>query len=86
MFWGRFTRIFDQYSNLMSNKATNLKEKIRIALTSTAKVISGDFVVNEKNSKNILEWIDIDVILENKNFSIIINNYNSSKIKLIQSY
>ena len=36
----------------MSNKATNLKEKIRVALTSTAKVISGDFVVNEKNSKN----------------------------------
>ena len=36
----------------MSNKATNLKEKIRIALTSTAKVISDDFVVNDKNSKN----------------------------------
>ena len=36
----------------MSNKATNLKEKIRIALTSTAKVISDDFVVNEKNFKN----------------------------------
>ena len=36
----------------MSSKATNLKEKIRIALTSTAKVISDDFVVNDKNSKN----------------------------------
>ena len=36
----------------MSNKTTNLKEKIRIALTSTAKVISDDFVVNEKNFKN----------------------------------
>ena len=36
----------------MSSKATNLKEKIRIALTSTAKVISEDFVVNDKNSKN----------------------------------
>ncbi len=36
----------------MSNKASNLKEKIRIALTSTAKVISDDFVINEKNSKN----------------------------------
>ena len=36
----------------MSNKSTNLKEKIRIALTSTAKVISDDFVVNEKNFKN----------------------------------
>ena len=30
-------------------KVTNLKEKIRIALTSTAKVISDDFVVNDKN-------------------------------------
>ena len=36
----------------MSSKATNLKEKIRIALTSTAKVISDDFVINDKNSKN----------------------------------
>ena len=36
----------------MSSKATNLKEKIRIALTSTAKVISDDFIVNDKNSKS----------------------------------
>ena len=36
----------------MSNKVTNLKEKIRVALTSTAKVISEDFVINDKNSKN----------------------------------
>ena len=36
----------------MSSKSTNLKEKIRIALTSTAKVISDDFVLNDKNSKN----------------------------------
>jgi hypothetical protein len=36
----------------MSNKETNLKEKFRIALTSTAKVISDDFVLNDKNSKN----------------------------------
>ena len=36
----------------MSNKATNLKEKIRIALTSTAKVISDDFAVNDKISKS----------------------------------
>jgi len=44
------------------------------------------FRYNKKNSKNIVEWIDIDVLLENKTSSIIINNYNSSKIKLIQSY
>ena len=36
----------------MSSNGNNLKEKIRIALTSTAKVISDDFVVNDKNSKN----------------------------------
>ena len=36
----------------MSNKENNLKEKFRIALTSTAKVISDDFILNEKTSKN----------------------------------
>ena len=36
----------------MSNKDINLKEKIRIALTSTAKVISDDFTLNEKYSEN----------------------------------
>ena len=41
---------------------------------------------NKKNSKNIVEWIDIDVLIENKISSIIINKYNASKVKLIQSY
>jgi len=36
----------------MSNKETNLKEKFRIALTSTAKVISDDFTLNDKTSEN----------------------------------
>ena len=36
----------------MSNKETNLKEKFRLALTSTAKVISDDFTLNDKTSKN----------------------------------
>ena len=36
----------------MSSKETNLKEKFRIALTSTAKVISDDFILNNKSSKN----------------------------------
>ena len=36
----------------MSSRETNLKEKFRIALTSTAKVISDDFLLNSKNSKN----------------------------------
>ena len=36
----------------MSSKENNLKEKFRIALTSTAKVISDDFVLNDKASEN----------------------------------
>ena len=36
----------------MSNKETNLKEKFRLALTSTAKVISGDLNLNNKTSNN----------------------------------
>ena len=36
----------------MSSKVTDLKEKFKLALTSTAKVISDDFNQNEKSSKN----------------------------------
>ena len=36
----------------MSNKDINLKEKFRIALTSTAKVISDDITLNDKSSEN----------------------------------
>ena len=35
----------------MSSKETNLKEKFRIALNSTAKVISDDIDINNRNSK-----------------------------------
>ena len=35
----------------MSNKEAELKEKFRIALTSTAKVISDDFTLSDKNSE-----------------------------------
>ena len=35
----------------MSNRESNLKEKFRIALTSTAKVISEDFDLNKKESE-----------------------------------
>ena len=38
----------------MSNKDTNLKEKFRIALSSTAKVIADDIDLNNKiNIKNL---------------------------------
>ena len=36
----------------MSDKITNLKEKFRLALTSTAKVISDDFDLKNKSSEN----------------------------------
>ena len=36
----------------MSNKETNLKEKFRIALSSTAKVIAGDIDINNKSSED----------------------------------
>ena len=36
----------------MSNKETNLKEKFRVALTSTAKVIADDFSINDKFAEN----------------------------------
>ncbi|MDC3126012.1 cobalamin biosynthesis protein CobT [Candidatus Pelagibacter sp.] len=45
----------------MSNKETNLKEKIRIALTSTAKVISEDFDLNKKSSDSNKDAISFDI-------------------------
>jgi cobaltochelatase CobT len=36
----------------MSDKISSLKEKFRIALTSTAKVISDDFDLLRKSSEN----------------------------------
>ena len=36
----------------MSNKEFNLKEKFRVALTSTAKVISDDLNLANKSSEN----------------------------------
>ena len=36
----------------MSSKETNLKEKFRIALNSTAKVISDDFETDKKKSRD----------------------------------
>ena len=38
----------------MSSKETDLKEKFRIALNSTAKVISGDFDLNNNNIEGII--------------------------------
>ena len=50
----------------MSNRESNLKEKFRIALTSTAKVISDDFDLNkkvyEKNKSKDTSPIEIESI------------------------
>ena len=43
----------------MSDKITRLKEKFRLALTSTAKVISDDFEINSKERKNLIEKASI---------------------------
>ena len=49
MFWGRTARVYDKYSDLMT-KESNIKEKFKIALISTEKVISEDYL--KKNPKN----------------------------------
>ncbi len=48
----------------MSDKETNLKEKLRQALTSTIKVISDDFEINQ-NNKNKLNFFELES-LKNK--------------------
>jgi cobaltochelatase CobT len=56
----------------MSNKENNLKEKFRLALTSTAKVISDDFTLNDRSSKNKkskdLNTIEIDNLTNPSDF------------------
>ena len=48
----------------MSNKESDLKEKLRQALSSTVKVISDDLLVNknEKNNKNSekFDFLELD--------------------------
>ena len=56
----------------MSNKNTSLNEKFRLALTSTAKVISDDFTFNDRASKNknskYINTIEIDSLTEPSDF------------------
>ena len=55
----------------MSSKESNLKEKFRIALNSTAKVISDDFDLNKKNleekAKDIIS-LEIDNLTNPSDF------------------
>ncbi len=49
----------------MSSKETNLKEKFRIALNSTAKVISEDFDLNKKKSEDKKNKDTISIEIDN---------------------
>ena len=53
----------------MSGKIDSLKEKFRLALTSTAKVISDDFeLINKSSEKDKKKELDI-VLAKNKNLN-----------------
>ncbi len=56
----------------MSNKEINLKEKFRLALTSTAKVIADDFIPKNKNSENKtskeVNFVEIDSLTKPSDF------------------
>ena len=67
----------------MSNRETNLKEKIRIALTSTVKVISDDFNLNLKSSEKnkVITPIDIDTLTNPSDFLKLRAETDSSALK-----
>jgi len=69
----------------MSNKETNIKEKFKIALTSTAKVISDDLNLNDKTSDNKkskdLISIEIDDLLNPSDFVRLRAETDSSALK-----
>ena len=69
----------------MSTRESNLKEKLRIALTSTAKVISDDFDLNkkesEKNKSKDTSSIEIDNINSPSDFIRLRAETDSSALK-----
>ena len=69
----------------MSSKVSNLKEKFRIALNSTAKVISDDFDLNKKNfeekkAKDIIS-LEIDNLTNPSDFIRLRAETDSSALK-----
>ena len=69
----------------MSSKVSNLKEKFRIALNSTAKAISDDFDLNNKNleekkTKDII-LLEIDNITNPSDFIRLRAETDSSALK-----
>ena len=69
----------------MSSRETDLKEKFRVALNSTAKVIADDFKINNKNQENKktkeLLSIDIDSITNPSDFIRLRAETDSSALK-----
>ena len=69
----------------MSSKETDLKEKFRVALNSTAKVIADDFEVNRKNQENKKNKdflsLDIDNITNPSDFIRLRAETDSSALK-----
>ncbi|MDB0060429.1 cobalamin biosynthesis protein CobT, partial [bacterium] len=68
----------------MSSRETSLKEKFRIALSSTAKVISDDFDLdkrNPENKKKDLSTIEIDNLTNPSDFIRLRAETDSSALK-----
>ena len=69
----------------MSDKIANIKEKFRLALTSTAKVISDDFdsinKSSENNKKKDLNSIEIDNLTKPSDFIKLRAETDSSALK-----
>ena len=69
----------------MSSRESTLKEKFRIALTSTAKVISDDFDLNkkvsEKNKSKDTSFLEIDNIKSPSDFIKLRAETDSSALK-----
>jgi cobaltochelatase CobT len=69
----------------MSGKIDSLKEKFRLALTSTAKVISDDFELinksSEKDKKKELNTIEIDNLTKPSDFIKLRAETDSSALK-----
>ena len=69
----------------MSNRESNLNEKFRIALTSTAKVISDAFDVHkkesEKNKSTDISSIEVDNINNPRDFIRLRAETDSSALK-----
>ena len=69
----------------MSGKIDSLKEKFRLALTSTAKVISDDFELinksSEKDKKKELSPIEIDNLTKPSDFIKLRAETDSSALK-----